>query len=166
MNPTTSDLDQATPAKRNTKSAQIDDTLARATREYRKRAHMTQGLLAEFVGISRTAIQHLEHHEPVTDETRAKMREFLANADSSRRGNLRGLKRRPTQVYLTAKLLTWARITQQPAESVEAVRALKEAYDRAKREEGLASIPLIQLEVENALTLATRGAYYRAQRLD
>lgn len=140
----------------------IDDALIRGVRDYRKRAHVTQALMAELCGVHPKTISRLERHEPLAEDTRSRVREYLANAPVWQ--VLRPAPKRPPNVYLTQKLLTWATITKQPTESVEAVRALKEAYERAKRDEGLASIPLIQLEVENALSLATRGAYYRKLR--
>jgi DNA-binding XRE family transcriptional regulator len=125
----------------------IDDALIIAVQKYRKQARMTQGLFAHFCGVTDKIISNFERHLPASDDTRGKIKAFLAGA--------------PRQPTLTKKLLTWAQVTNMPSEGIEAVRALKEAYDRAKREEGLASIPLIQLEVENALTLATRGHYYK-----
>lgn len=143
-------------------SAGIDDILIRSVLEYRKRARVTQALLAELCGVNVKSISRLERHEPLSEDIRSRVREYLADAPVWR--TVRTTPKRPPNVYLTQKLLTWAKITNQPSESVEAVRALKDAYERAKRDEGLASIPLIQLEVENALSLATRGAYYKKLR--
>jgi DNA-binding XRE family transcriptional regulator len=139
----------------------IDDALIIAVQKYRKQARMTQGLFAHFCGVTDKIISNFERHLPASDDTRGKIKAFLAGAPRQPTHTLRAVNTRPPNIYLTKKLLTWAQVTNMPSEGIEAVRALKEAYDRAKREEGLASIPLIQLEVENALTLATRGHYYK-----
>lgn len=153
---------QPKQASRGSNSASIYDELIIAVQQYRKRNFMTQGLFAEFVGVSDQTISNLERHRPITEDTAVKVREFLATAVDHRQ--IKEVKPRPKRIYLTEKLLVWARITSMPTESVEAVRALKDAYDHAKEFEGLASVPLIQLEVENALTLATRGGYWRKRR--
>ena len=151
----------AQPSKHSS-TGEIDDKLIIAVQAYRKRAHMTQGLFAEFVGVSDKVISNFERHLPASEDTRVRIRAYLAGAPALH--PLRVVAKRPPNIYLTKKLLTWARITNQPSESIESIRALKEAYEKAKRDQGLASVPLIQLEVENALTLATRGAYLRRLR--
>lgn len=151
MNPTASDFD-----------------LSARLKTYRKQARMPQWVLAQILDISDHSISDVELVKPVSADIKRALREYLNTAPKPRR--LRDVrdKNRTNNIYLTMKLMTWARITGMDSTAVDAARVLKEAYDRAKREQGLANIPLIQLEVENALTLATRGRYRRevlAQRL-
>lgn len=139
-----------------------DLSLQERCRQYRKATKMPQWVLAKVAGVEEHHIRAIELLQEVNDEIKAKVREYLAEAPKPRKVRVAGS--RPNNLYLTSKLLTWARIAGMPSDGVEAVKALKDAYDRAKREQGLASIPLIQLEVENALTLATRGRYYSERR--
>jgi hypothetical protein len=118
---------------------------------------MTQWVFAKVVGVEEYQIRDLELLQCHNNDVKLLVTQYLATAPRPRQ--VRAVSDRPKNVYLTVKLMTWAKITGQPTSGLEAVKGLREAYERAKREEGLASIPLIQLEVENALTLATRGAY-------
>lgn len=138
--------------------------LSEALKAYRKQARMPQWVLAEILGVTQRVIGDIEAVQYVHPDLKDRVREYLRTAPRARKVRSLTERRELSNVYLTSKLLLWAKITDMPSEGVEAVRALKEAYDRAKREEGLAHIPMIQLEVENALTLATRGAYYRERR--
>ena len=72
---------------------------------------------------------------------------------------------RPQAVYLTAKMQTWMRLKGLWGDSrlQGEVKAAKELYDYEKENLGLASIPLIQMEVENALVLASKGKYKRSK---
>lgn len=136
------------------------EALARQLKDYRKAARMPQWVLAELLQLEQAVLADAEAARQVSDTVEEQLRGYLATAPRPRR--LRSVSDDPNRknnIYLTAKLLLWANKTNMPAEGVEAVRALKAAYEVAKRDMGLASIPMVQLEVENALTLATRGRY-------
>jgi hypothetical protein len=136
------------------------EALARTLKDYRKAARMPQWVLAELLQLEQHVIADVEAARPVTDAEEEQVRGYLASAPRPRR--LRQILNDdsvPKNLYITPKLLLWAEKTAMPTEGMEAVRALKAAYEQAKRDYGLASIPMVQLEVENALTLATRGRY-------
>lgn len=136
------------------------EALAQSLREYRKGARMPQWVLAEVLQLEQQVLADAETGRPVTEAEEEQLRSYLATAPRPRR--LRALQEDPSTpkaTYITPKLLLWAQKTNMSTEGMEAVRALKAAYEVAKRDFGLASVPMIQLEVENALTLATRGRY-------
>jgi hypothetical protein len=138
------------------------EALARMLKDYRKAARMPQWVLAELLGLEQSEVALVEAAKPVSDTVEEQVRGYLATAPRPRKLRSVGDGGAPAQhnnIYLTAKLLLWAQKTDMSTEGVEAVRVLKAAYDTAKRDFGLASIPMVQLEVENALTLATRGRY-------
>jgi DNA-binding XRE family transcriptional regulator len=139
-----------------------DASLAERCKEYRKATRMPQWVLAEILGLHQKEISRIELSDSTNEEAKAMLREYLKDAPRPRK--VRAVNRQLSNIYLTQKLLVWAEKANMSTEGLEAVRALKAAYDTAKRDFGLASIPLIQLEVENALTLATRGRYHRARR--
>lgn len=130
-------------------------------KEYRKQARLSQGLLGQIIGYDKRTVSDFELYKTVPTEFVSVIKRYLAEAPRPRKDKTAPTNR-PKNIYLTTKLLTWANITGMTTDGIEAVRAIKDAYETAKREQGLASIPLIQLEVENALTLATRGAYRKA----
>jgi hypothetical protein len=66
----------------------------------------------------------------------------------------------PKPIYLSSKMQVVMRLAGMPM-NLEGVKAAKNWYDRTKRETNLANITLVQIEVENALNLATRGSYRR-----
>jgi len=140
--------------------------LGRALLEYRKQARMAQWVLAELLGLEQAVVADLEAARPVPAEVLEQVRGYLKTAPRPRNKTQAQVREenKGKNLYITPKLLLWASKVNMPTEGMEAVRALKEAYEVAKRDLGLASIPMVQLEVENALTLATRGHYRAAQR--
>ena len=141
------------------------EKLGQQLREYRKQARMPQWVVAELLGLEQQVVANLEAGKPVLVEVEEQVRGYLQSAPRPRRAAAAIREEsKGKQLYVTAKLLLWAEKTNMSTEGMEAVRALKEAYEVAKRDLGLASIPMVQLEVENALTLATRGHYRAAQR--
>lgn len=64
------------------------------------------------------------------------------------------------RLVLSPKMQLWAEIK---GISLQNTVAILGSYDEAKRN-GLARIDIIQLEVENALILATKGRYKRVNR--
>jgi hypothetical protein len=71
---------------------------------------------------------------------------------------------RPQAIYLSSKMQVYIfRILGISRRNLEGIIAAKARYDIDKKEKGLASIKLIQMEVENALILATDGRYKRTK---
>lgn len=67
-----------------------------------------------------------------------------------------GLPLKP--IYISKKMQVVMRLAGMPMD-LAGVKAAQTWYNETKRTTNLASITLIQIEVENALNLATRGAY-------
>lgn len=64
----------------------------------------------------------------------------------------------PASIVLSAKLQSWAKIKGIQFANAKSIRDM---YENEKKVFGLASISRIQLEVENALIVATNGKYKR-----
>jgi len=136
------------------------ELLGQSLREYRKQARMHQWVLAELLEIEQSVLADAEAGRAVEDSVEELLRSYLRTAPRPRKlVALRQDPSTPKATYITPKLLLWASKTGMSTQGMEAVRALRDAYEVAKRDFGLASIPMVQLEVENALTLATRGRY-------